>query len=208
LRISLDPRPLNKAIQRAHFQLPTISEFAMKLHGARYFSVLDAYSGFWGIKIDDESADLCTFNTPYGRYQYLRLPYGLNCSSEIFHANIKQLLENLDGVDPAGKKKLEHDARLEALLKRSREIILKFNKEKCKICVDEVTYLGHVFNKDGMKPDCEKIRAIKDMSPPSNRKSLQRFLGIINYLSKFIINYSDHLSINKVIKERYSGHGA
>jgi transposase InsO family protein len=200
LRICLDPRPLNCAVQRAHFQLPTINEIAAKLHGAQYFSVLDASSGFWTTQLDDESADLCTFGTPFGRYQYLRLPYGLNCASEVFHAKIKQLLENVDGVDSFiddiicwGRTKSEHDERLNNLLKRAREINLKFNKDKCKLCVEEVTYLGHVFNKNGMKPDPEKIRAIKDMPSPNDKKSLERFLGAINYLSKFIPHYSEHI---------------
>lgn len=202
LRICLDPRPLNKAIQRAHFQLPTINEFATKLYGAKYFSVLDAFSGFWAIKLDKESADLCTFNTPFGRYQYLRLPFGLNCASEIFHAKMKQLLEGLEGVESFiddiicwGQTKTEHDERLKALFNRAREINLKFNKEKCKIGVEEVIYLGHCFNQNGMSPDPEKIKAIKDMSEPNDRKSLERFLGAVNYLSKFIPNYSENIYV-------------
>lgn len=85
--------------------------------------------------MDSESADLCTFNTPFGRYQYLRLPFGLNCAPEVFHAKMKQLLEGLDGVDSFiddvicwGRNKKEHDLRLQALLDRAREINLKFNK--------------------------------------------------------------------------------
>lgn len=199
LRVCLDPRPLNKAIQRAHFQLPTIDELASKLHGAKYFSVLDAYSGFWSIKLDSESADLCTFNTPFGRYQYLRLPFGLNCAPEVFHARIKQLFEGLEGVDSFiddlicwGNTREEHDRRLNALFKRAKEINLKFNKDKCRIGVEEVTYLGHIFNKNGMNVDAEKVRAIKNMPEPSDRKSLERFLGAVNYLSRYIPNYSDH----------------
>ncbi|XP_059060190.1 uncharacterized protein K02A2.6-like [Achroia grisella] len=198
LRICLDPRPLNCAIQRAHFQLPTVTEIATKLQGAIYFSVLDANSGFWAIKLDEPSADLCTFSSPFGRYQYTRLPYGLNCAPEVFHATVKQLLEGLDGVDSFvddiicwGRTKQEHDDRLQALLERARKINLKFNKNKCKICVQEVTYLGHIFNKDGMKPDCSKVTAIKEMPVPTDKKSLERFLGAVNYLSKFIPNYSD-----------------
>lgn len=200
MRICLDPRPLNKAIQRAHFQLPTINELATKLNGAKYFSVLDANSGFWSVKLDKESADLCTFITPFGRYQYLRLPFGLNCAPEVFHAKLKQLLEGLDGVESFiddiivwGSTRREHDVRLNALFQKARDINLKFNKDKCRICVDEVTYLGHIFNKDGMKVDTEKVRAVINMPEPTDCKSLERFLGAINYLSKFIPNYSQHI---------------
>ncbi|CAH2091430.1 unnamed protein product [Euphydryas editha] len=89
VRVCLDPRPLNLAIRRAHYPLPTLTEIATKLHGAKYFSKLDARSGFWMVQLDDESADLCTFGTPFGRYQFLRLPYGISCASEVFHAKIR-----------------------------------------------------------------------------------------------------------------------
>ncbi|XP_059052349.1 uncharacterized protein K02A2.6-like [Achroia grisella] len=99
IRVCLDPRPLNRVIKRQHYPLPTLTEIATKLNGARYFSKLDAKSGFWMIQLDDSSADLCTFGTPFGRYQYMRLPYGINSASEIFHARVRQLLEDLIGVD-------------------------------------------------------------------------------------------------------------
>lgn len=198
IRVCLDPRELNRAVQRAHFQLPTVTELASRLQGARYFSVLDANSGFWAVSLDEASADLCTFATPFGRYQFLRLPFGINCASEVFHGKIRQLLEDLEGTDSFiddiiiwGSTKQEHDRRLEALLKRAREINLKFNREKCKLCVEEVTYLGHVFDKNGMRPDSNKVKAIREMPEPEERKGLERFLGAVNYLSKFIPNYSE-----------------
>lgn len=198
IRVCLDPRELNHAVQRAHFHLPTLAELAARLHGARYFSVLDANSGFWAVQLDEESADLCTFATPFGRFQFLRLPFGINCASEVFHAKVRQLLEDLEGVENYiddiiiwGPTKEIHDQRLKKLLDRAREINLKFNKNKCKICVKEVTYLGHVFDANGMRPDYNKIKAIKEICSPNDRKSLERFLGAVNYLSKFIPNYSE-----------------
>ena len=68
MRICLDPKELNEAIQREHYQLPTIEEVATRLHGAKLFSVLDARNGFWHIKLEEESSYLTTFNTPFGRY--------------------------------------------------------------------------------------------------------------------------------------------
>ncbi|XP_052755373.1 uncharacterized protein LOC128201708 [Galleria mellonella] len=209
IRICLDPRDLNRAVQRAHFQLPTVTELATRLHGACYFSVLDANSGFWAVQLDEESVDLCTFATPFGRYQFLRLPFGINCSSEVFHAKMRQLLEDLEGVDSFvddiivwGKTKREHDDRLVALLNRARNINLKFNKDKCKVGVEEVVYLGHVFDKNGMRPDYNKIKAIKEMPEPNDKKSLQRFLGAVNYLSKFIPNHSESaLPLTNLLKK-------
>ncbi|KAJ0175476.1 hypothetical protein K1T71_008635 [Dendrolimus kikuchii] len=197
-RICLDPRPLNRVIKRAHYPLPTLTEISTKLHNATYFSKLDARSGFWMVELDDESADLCTFGTPFGRYQFLRLPYGISCASEIFHAKIRQLLEGLDGVDSFvddiivwGESKSQHDERLTKLLEKARAVGIKFNRDKCEFCVEQITYLGHTFNKHGMQVDKEKLRAIKEMPNPKDKLSLERFLGMVNYLSKFIPNFSE-----------------
>ncbi|XP_052746964.1 uncharacterized protein LOC128199832 [Bicyclus anynana] len=203
IRLCLDPRPLNRAIRRAHYSLPTVTEVAVKLRDAKYFSVLDATSSFWMIELDDASADLCTFGTPsHGRYQFLRLPFGINCASEVFHAKIRQYLEDLDGTDSFiddiivwGRTREEHDMRLERLLQRSNEIGIKYNYNKCKFCVREIVFLGHKFNCNGMQPDDTKIKAIISMPDPSDRKALERFLGMVNYLSKFIPNYSESVAV-------------
>lgn len=202
IRVCLDPRPLNCAIKRAHFTLPTVTDLASRLSGARFFSVLDARCGFWMLQLDDASADLCTFSTPFGRYQFLRLPYGISCAPEMFHARVRQHLEDLEGVDSFiddivvwGKTREEHDLRLKRLLERAREIGMKFNKDKCKFGVTEITYLGHIFDERGMRPDVNKVKAILEMPEPSDRKSLERFLGMINYLAKFVPNYSQSVAV-------------
>lgn len=209
VRICLDPRPLNRVVRRQHFPLPTLMEIATKLRGARFYSKLDARSGFWMVALDEQSADLCTFGTPFGRYQFLRLPYGINSASEVFHAKVKQLLEDLDGVESFiddvivfGSTIEEHDRRLKNLLDRANEVGIKFNKEKCQFCVTQVTYLGHTFNAEGMTIDQGKLRAIMDMPSPNDRASLERFLGMINYLCKFIHNYSDKvLPLRSLLKK-------
>lgn len=110
---------------------------------------------------------------------------------------MRQLLEGLDGVDnfiddtiKKRKTSREHGERLGMLLDRASKINLKFNKAKCTTGLKQVTYLGHIFDANGMRPDHNKIRATKEMPPPNDRKSLERFLDAVNYLSKFIPNYS------------------
>ena len=77
LRICIDPRDLYKAIKREYYPMRTIEEIITRMPNAKVFSVLDAKSGFWQVKLDHESAKLCTFNTPFGRYMFKRLPFGL-----------------------------------------------------------------------------------------------------------------------------------
>ena len=84
LRVCLDPKELNKAIKRPHYRTPTLDEITHKLAGASMFSKLDARHGYWSVKLDDESNILTTFNSPFGRYCFKRLPFGLNLSQYVF----------------------------------------------------------------------------------------------------------------------------
>ncbi|KAJ0169313.1 hypothetical protein K1T71_015197 [Dendrolimus kikuchii] len=211
IRVCLDPRPLNRAVRRAQYSLPTVPEMAARLHGATVYSVLDARCGFWMVEIDDDSADLCTFSTPFGRYQFLRLPYGINCAPEVFHAKLRQHLEDLEGVESFaddvivwGSTRQEHDRRLKDLLQRAREIGIKFNRDKCQFGVHEITYLGHKFNANGMGVDDRKVKAIMDIPYPCDRKALERFLGMVNYLAKFIHGYSECVNCLRTLLKKES----
>ena len=76
LRICLDPQDLNNAILRPHYPMRTLDDIMPQLSGARYFTKLDARSGYWAIKLEKESSFLTTFNSPFGRYRFLCLPFG------------------------------------------------------------------------------------------------------------------------------------
>ena len=98
IRLCIDPKDPNKAIKREHFQLPTKEEILSKLTGAKFFFKMDATAGFHQITLDEKSSLMTTFNTPFGRYRYLRLPMGICSAPEVFHKNVYQHLENLKGV--------------------------------------------------------------------------------------------------------------
>lgn len=83
LRICIDPQHLNKAIKREHYPLRTVEEIIAEMPNARVFSVVDANHGFWQVQLDEDSYKLCTFNTPYGRYRFLRLPFGVLSAPEV-----------------------------------------------------------------------------------------------------------------------------
>jgi hypothetical protein len=198
VRICIDPKDLNQAIKRQQYPLPTIADIRTRLTGATVFSVLDAASGFWQIELDDESAKLCTFNSPFGRYCFRRLPFGVTIGSEAFQQKVSEIFEGLEGVEIYiddilvwGKDEREHDERLEKVLQRCREANLKLNKEKARIAVDEVTYVGHRISKEGTLPDEKKVKAIMEMPKPQNKKDIERFLGLVQYVGKFIPNLSD-----------------
>lgn len=151
LRICLDPRDLNKAVKREHFKLPTREEIMSQFADAKWFSKLDASSGFWQMKLNEASSRLCTFNTPEGRYRFLRLPYGILSAPEVYHKTIHTIFENIPGVTTMmddvivwGSTKMEHDTRLRQVLDRTRTINLKLNKDKCEFAVKSLTFIGDV----------------------------------------------------------------
>jgi len=82
LRICIDPTHLNKAIRRPHYQMPTIESILPNLVNAKYFTVLDASDGFWQVRLDEESSKLTTFVTPFGRFRWLRMPFGISSAPE------------------------------------------------------------------------------------------------------------------------------
>ena len=140
IRICIDPRDLSKAIQREYFPMMTIEEVVAGMPQAKVFSVLDATSGYWQVKLDEASSKLCTLNTPYGRYRFTRLPFGIKSAPEVFQHRMSELFEDVEGVKAMvddlliwGKDDEEHDARLKQVLNRAREVNLKFNAKKCRI---------------------------------------------------------------------------
>lgn len=94
----MDPKDLNDNIKREHYQIPAREEIISEMAGARYFTKLDASQGFWQLRLEENSTKYCTFNTPYGRYCYLRLPFGIKSAPEIFHRAMEQIIEGLEGV--------------------------------------------------------------------------------------------------------------
>lgn len=198
LRICLDPGELNNSIIDENFLIPTLDELTAKLKGVKYFSVLDLKDGFWHVKLDDQSQNLCTFATPFGNYKFLRMPFGIKSGPKVFQRKNNEVfsgLENtfiyMDDIIVIGKTRDEHDTALLAVLERAKRQNVRFNKEKLKIAVDKVKYLGHVFSEDKVEPDRDRIEAIKQMSEPHNKSDLQTFLGVINYMSEFISNLSE-----------------
>ena len=198
IRVCLDPRHLNQALKRSHHPMKSV---AARMAGATVFSTLDPRSGFWQIQLEEESSFLTTFSTPFGRYRYLRMPFGISTASEFFQRTMELLFAGypceiiVDDILVWGRDVAEHDVNLAKVMERAKKINLKLKASKCKFPLESVSYVGHLFTKDGLKPDDEKIKAIKEMPVPENPKALQRFLGMLNYLHKFIQSFSEKTTI-------------
>ena len=97
LCLCLDPHDLNEAIHHDHHKTPTVEEIAHEFMHSCYFTKLDACHGYWSIILDQESSLLTTYDSPFGRYHFLHLPFGLVCSQDIFQKKMDQILEECQG---------------------------------------------------------------------------------------------------------------
>ena len=143
IRICLDPSDLNKAIKRPKIQMPTLNEVLPNLAKAKMFTVLDAKDGFHQVELDDDSSKLTTFWTPFGRYRYLRMPFGISSAPEEWQRRLNEALVGLPGViciaddvlvygagagDTDEEVMADHNKNLRQLLQRAAAINLKTNK--------------------------------------------------------------------------------
>ena len=198
IRLCIDPKDLNKAIMREHYQVPTFDDVLPQLAGKKIFSIIDMKDGFWHIELDDESSKLVTFNTPFGRYSFTRLPFGISSAPEVFQKRAQQVFGHIPGVAVifddiiiAAETTEEHDVIFRQLLTRAREMNVRFNSAKLQLQVDSVVYMGHVVSSRGIAPDPAKIRAIVDFPEPTSRDDLLRFNGMATYVSRYIPKFSD-----------------
>ena len=179
--------------------MPVLDEILPELAQAKVFSTVDLRSGFWHCVLDDQSSLLTTFSTPYGRYRWLRLPFGLSVSPEIFQKRLNQAIEGLEGVlniaddiliygvgETEAIASADHDRKLRALLERCQNRGMVLNQDKLKLRVKRVKFMGHVLTANGLEPDPDKVKAIKEMPRPQNVEDAQRLNGFVNYLGKFL----------------------
>ncbi|UYV83440.1 K02A2.6-like [Cordylochernes scorpioides] len=151
---------------------------------------LDANSGFWQIPLSEESSSLTTFLTPFGRYRFKRLPFGISSAPEVFQRKISNLLESQSGVN----------CHIDDILQNSG---LTLNKEKCIFSVKEIKFLGHLITERGVLPDPNKVQAIREFPSPSSISEVRRFLGMVNFTSKFIPDLSTILyPLNQLLVKR------
>ncbi|CAC5382870.1 unnamed protein product [Mytilus coruscus] len=100
VRICIDPKDLNNAISREHYPMKTVEEVVVaNIPNAKVFSKIDAKSGFWHLKLDEDSSKLTCFNTPFGRYRFLRAPFGIKTIPEIFQRVMTEIMENIEGTE-------------------------------------------------------------------------------------------------------------
>ena len=184
IRLCLDPKDLNTSIKRNQYYSKTIEEVSAELHDSRYFTVVDTKSGYWMVDLDSESSLFTTFNT--------RLPFGLKVSSDVFQERLNSVLQGVKGITGCvddiltkGIDSKDHDVNVLRLLETTRMNGIKFNPKKVQFNSTKCEFFGHTLTPEGMKIDDRKVEAIKHMSAPKDKKGLQSFQGMVNYLKRY-----------------------
>ena len=192
VRLCVDLTKLNLSVKREIHPLPSVDHILGKLGNSKVFSKLDANSAFWQRTLSESSQLLTTFITPWGRYCFLRLPYGITTGSEQFQRCMAEKLIGLEGVECNiddilihGRSQDEHDQRLHAVLNKLKEAHITLNPEKCEFSKTSIKILGHIVSSEGIKPDPEKIKSILSLPVPKNVAEIRSFLGMVNQQSKF-----------------------
>ena len=188
----LDPKDLNRAIKRCHHKTPTLEEITHQFTRSKFFSKLDAKNGYWSVTLDNESSLLTTFNSPFGRYYFLRMPFGLVMAQDVFQQKLDAILESCpgtlgiaDNVAVFGRSEAEHDANLHNLMPVSCEHGLVFNSKKCAIKAPQISFFGTIYDVRGVHPDPKKVEDIQMIPTPESKTELQEFLGIVTYMGSF-----------------------
>jgi len=189
-RFCVDFRALNAVTQFDTYPLPLFEDTVSTLHGSKYFSVLDCYSGFWQVKLAEDDKVKTAFSTPAGHYLFNRLPYGLSNSPASFHRLMDVVLRDLTGTECwvfiddlilFSDTIKEHACRLEHVLQRLDRANLQLQPAKCVFAQAQVQYLGYVVSRDGITASPDKLDALRRYPVPTNATDIRAFLELASF---------------------------
>ena len=189
VRIVTDYRKLNRHLIRQPFPLPKIPELLHGLENVTHFSSLDLAMGYYQIPLSEQSSRMTTFILPFGKFRYLRMPMGIASAPDEFQARMSLLLGDLpfvriyldDCLIITKGTPQDHANAVETVLDRFHENGITCNGSKSLIAVQEIEYLGYTLTTAGIQPQAKKTQAILKIAPPSNKRELRRFIGMVNY---------------------------
>lgn len=210
-RMCIDYRQVNKRLIADKYPLPRIEDILDNLGRARYFSVLDLFSGFHQIPLERESRDITSFSTHKASYRWKVLPFGLNVSPNSFSrmmalaftgATHLQHFLYMDDIIITGCSKAHHLKNITSIFDICRKFNLKLNPEKCKFFKSEVTYLGHRCTDKGIFPDSSKLDAVSKYPVPTSKEETKKFIAFANYYRKFIPQFAQiSKNLNQLTKK-------
>ncbi len=198
-RMCVDYRKLNQVTIKDAYALPFIDELLESVHGAKFFSALDLFSGYHQIPMDPKDIEKTAFTTKFGNYNFVVMPFGLTNAPASFQREMNRILMPLigqclfvymDDILVYSPTFEQHIKDLEKVFQIMRENKFSINLKKCEFCKNSVQVLGHILSDEGLKPVPSKVLAISSWKIPNNITQLQSFLGLVSYYRKFIPNFA------------------
>ena len=196
-RFCTDYRKLNKVTKPDSFPLPRVEDCIDQVGAARFVSKFDLLKGYYQVKLTPRAQEVSAFITPSGLFSYRVMSFGLRNAPATFQRLMNRVISGLEGcavyLDDAvvvSNTWLEHLARIRAFLERLVAAKLTVNLAKCEFAHATVVYLGKVVGQGKVRPVRAKVLAIDRFPPPTTKKELQRFLGMVGYYRSFCSNFS------------------
>ena len=187
LRFCKDFRWLNDCMEKDSYPMPKMIDTMETMLGFRFFSTMDLKSGFWQVKMAEDSQPYTAFTVgSLGIYEFLRMPCGLcNAPATFQHLmqfclgmlNLTYALIYLDNIVVFSDTEKEHVKHLAAVFEWFREHGLKLKLSKCHFFRKEINYLGHHVSAERMKPGMDNVEGIAEMAPPKTVMGICWFLG-------------------------------
>lgn len=199
IRICADYKiTLNKHLSDDRHPLPRVEDIFNALEGGITFTKLDLAMAYNQLELDDESRKLVAWSTHRGVYLVNRLAFGVKTATGIFQKEMEKLLQGIDGVFVfiddivvTGRTQQQHLEHLAKVFERLEKAGLRLKKSKCKFFQNEITYLGHVVNKDGIRKSNERIEAVLKASVPKSVTEVRAFAGLVNYYGRYFRKLAD-----------------
>jgi len=197
-RFCVDFRKLNSVTKPMSYPLPLIDDILAQLGEAKFFTCLDLKSGYWQVKMDENDKEKTAFACHRGLFQFLVMPFGLCNAPSVFMLLMNIVLQGLedfacaylDDVIIFSRTAEEHRKHIELVFQRLREHNLKLKLKKCKFYQSETEYLGFLIGADGVKPNPNKVEAIKGMPAPKTVREVRSFIGMCSYYRRFVPSFS------------------
>lgn len=214
VRLCVDMRCANKAIERENHPLPTMNQLVPKFRKSTVFSKIDIKNAFHQVEIKEHCREITTFITGKGLYRYKRLMFGMSCAPEHFQKIIEGMLlpcegvvNFIDDIVVFGKNEEEHRARLNHVLSVLKENNVLLNDNKCIFNAKCIQFLGHELSADGIKPLDKYIDGIKSFRTPKTVDEVQSFLGLVTYIGKWVPNLATLTEpIRQILRQKLHKH--